>query len=419
MASSTSGRKSQKEFKKQKELEEARKAGTIAPEVDENGREINPHIPQYIAQAPWYISKGGPSLNHQRLQDQQDDYDQGWYMRGAYRQTKRIKFAKGACENCGATTHTSKQCTDRPRKVGAKWTGKDIRPDEIIQQFRLDYDGKRDRWNGYHPEEHHKVIELYEKAEEEKMARKQEALNTFVQDSDPTKEKDEDEIEDELKEREGYNNAPVSKVDPKTRTTIRNLRIREDIAKYLHNLNPTSAYYDPKSRSMREDPTPHVNPEDTVFAGDNQARMSGDTRKFIELQLYSFEAYEKGQEIHQQAAPSQAELLHQEFKKKKDNQKKSQRDAIIQQYGGEEHLQDPSQKLAFAQTEQYVEYSRDGRVIKGQESHTPKSKYEEDVYVHNHTSVWGSYWNQGKWGYACCHQLLRNSYCTASANSTN
>lgn len=31
--------------------------------------------------------------------------------------------------------------------------------------------------------------------------------------------------------------------------SVRNLRIREDIAKYLLNLDPSSAYYDPKSRS--------------------------------------------------------------------------------------------------------------------------------------------------------------------------
>lgn len=38
--------------------------------------------------------------------------------------------------------------------------------------------------------------------------------------------------------------------------SVRNLRIREDTAKYLLNLDPDSAYYDPKSRSMREDPNP-------------------------------------------------------------------------------------------------------------------------------------------------------------------
>jgi pre-mRNA-processing factor SLU7 len=29
----------------------------------------------------------------------------------------------------------------------------------------------------------------------------------------------------------------------------------------------------------------------------------------------------------------------------------------------------------------------------------------------NHKSVWGSYWKDGKWGYACCHALLKNAYC--------
>ena len=35
------------------------------------------------------------------------------------------------------------------------------------------------------------------------------------------------------------------------KTTVRNLRIREDTAKYLLNLDVKSAHYDPKSRSMR------------------------------------------------------------------------------------------------------------------------------------------------------------------------
>lgn len=47
---------------------------------------------------------------------------------------------------------------------------------------------------------------------------------------------------------------PGTKVDSKQRITVRNLRIREDTAKYLRNLDPASAYYDPKTRSMRDDP---------------------------------------------------------------------------------------------------------------------------------------------------------------------
>ena len=44
------------------------------------------------------------------------------------------------------------------------------------------------------------------------------------------------------------------KLDSKQRITVRNLRIREDTAKYLYNLDLNSAFYDPKSRSMRENP---------------------------------------------------------------------------------------------------------------------------------------------------------------------
>ena len=42
--------------------------------------------------------------------------------------------------------------------------------------------------------------------------------------------------------------------DPKQTVSVRNLRIREDTAKYLRNLDADSAYYDPKTRSMRENP---------------------------------------------------------------------------------------------------------------------------------------------------------------------
>jgi hypothetical protein len=46
--------------------------------------------------------------------------------------------------------------------------------------------------------------------------------------------------------------------------------------------------------------------------------------------------------------------------------------------GGQEHLETPPMELLLGQTEQYVEYDRSGRVIKGVEKVVPKSHYPED-----------------------------------------
>jgi len=78
-------------------------------------------------------------------------------------------------------------------------------------------------------------------------------------------------------------------------------------------------------------------------------------------------------------------------------------------------LEAPPRELIFSQTENYVEYTRHGKPIKGEEKPVVRSRYEEDVYVNNHTSVWGSYWDEGRWGYQCCHSFVKNSYCTGAA----
>lgn len=35
-----------------------------------------------------------------------------------------------------------------------------------------------------------------------------------------------------------------------------------------------------------------------------------------------------------------------------------------------------------------------------------------DVFPANHTSIFGSWYKDGKWGFKCCHQFDRNSQCT-------
>jgi hypothetical protein len=54
---------------KAKEREQGQKEGKIAPDLDSQGKEINPHVPGFIADAPWYMSNdtgAKSSLSHQK-----------------------------------------------------------------------------------------------------------------------------------------------------------------------------------------------------------------------------------------------------------------------------------------------------------------------------------------------------------------
>ncbi|GER49087.1 pre-mRNA-splicing factor SLU7 [Striga asiatica] len=361
-------------------------------------------------------------------------------------------------DHCGAMTHDKKSCVERPRKMGAKWTGKSIAPDEKIENFELDYDGKRDRWNGYDAASYKHVIQMYEARDEarnkylkEQQLKKLEEKNGNQNNEDGVS--DDEDNEDSLKIDEAKvdesKQMDFAKVEKRVRTTGGGstgtvlqctfteltiactshdssylLRIREDTAKYLLNLDVNSAHYDPKTRSMREDPLPDMDPNEKFYAGDNQNRVSGQALEFKQLNIHAWEAFDKGHDVHMQAAPSQAELLYKNFKINKEKLKSQTKDKIMEKYGNAATDEVLPRELLLGQSEREVEYDRAGRIIKGQafdcselyqEMSLPKSKYEEDVYINNHTSVWGSWWKDHQWGYKCCQQTVKNSYCTGVA----
>lgn len=150
------------------------------------------------------------------------------------------------------------------------------------------------------------------------------------------------------------------------------------------------------------------------FAGDNFLRYSGDATNIQKLQLFAWNSAARGNDVHLNANPTQGAILHSQFQEKKEKLKDTTKVGILQRYGGEEYLEKVPRELLTGQTEDYVEYSRTGEVIKGRERAKPRSKYEEDVFPGNHSSVWGSYYvlSAGSWGYACCHATVHASYCT-------
>lgn len=311
-------------------------------------------------------------------------------------------------------THKVKDCLSRPRKLGARWTGKDIQADEIIQEVELGWDGKRDRWNGYESVEHKKVVLEHMRMEE--LRRESEKNSKGAADDRDTEmdgmadgggDGNGDDDDDKYAEE---SEMPGQTYDAANRISTRNLRIREDTAKYLLNLDLDSAKYDPKTRTM-VDRGATQDQAAALVEEDNFMRSSGDAAEFERLQRAAWESRERGDrtKMHLQANPTEAEHIKRKEQIAAEEKRAKERKALLDRYGGEQHLVE--KPLVLEEEERYIEYTPSGQ-IKGREKTVAKSKYVEDKYVGNHTSVWGSWWQNFQWGFACCHSTVKNSYCT-------
>mmetsp|Transcript_25702 Transcript_25702/g.43291 ORF Transcript_25702/g.43291 Transcript_25702/m.43291 type:complete len:664 (+) Transcript_25702:63-2054(+) len=503
-------------FKKRQEDAKKKQSGELPPDLDQDGKMINPHNPDFITKVPWYLGDSGPTLKHHNVQkvdhflslSESDQLIQSKLQTKQLNQkNKALVFRKGACKNCGAMTHKEKDCVERPRSSRkAAWkSGTDIAADEVVLKMeehgKVAYDAKRDQWQGYNPEEHRKTVERYErleaerkkharKAKEEKRQAAEEAKKAKLEKRRADKEKaraaaasgggtssggvvsdelsdddihadsnsdsgsdydsDEEDSDDEgghdreflerdeqAKDFQGRAARQGGVGGAQMKTTVRNLRIREDTPKYLYNLDLDSAHYDPKSHSMRMNPLPNENPEDLQYAGDNFVRHTGDALKLAQTQVLCWEMQARGEDIDVLSSGTQAELVQKQFVEKKKLLEEKKKQELLDRYGVapsslssgasggnnssmQAYMSDP--RLRLGQTETYQEYSSDGRVIKGPGANkggnasaglTARTKYEEDVLDLNHTEVWGSFYNlrTRKWGYGCCHSTDRNCYC--------
>lgn len=370
-------------------------------------KEQNEYIPSFISKKPFYLeSADGENdyLEHQRLQTSTPDQSK-WYDRGKRLGPAATKFRKGACENCGALTHGGKECLSRPRAKGARWTGKDIQADEVVQDVDLGWEAKRDRWNGYDAQNYRSVIEEREELE---------SLKKTIrggEDPDGPSWMREDGGAPGAAEEAKY--AEESDMGRQQSTATRNLRLREDTAKYLVNLDLDSAKYDPKTRSM-VDMGAQADQAAALVAEDKFMRASGDAAEFERAQKYAWESQGRGDEkkTHVQANPTSGEYFRRRDKGESDAKREARRKMLMDRYGGEQHVQASRlREMAVVENEQYVEYDEMG-AIKGAPKAEGKSQYPEDAFIHNHLSVWGSWWAQFHWGYACCHSTVKNSYCT-------
>lgn len=291
-----------------------------------------------------------------------------------------------------------KDCLQRKRKAGAKWTGRDIAADEVVKNVKLGWDAKRDRWNGFEAGEYGAVVREFEEVE----ALRKAAAKAQGEEGD-----DED----------GAKYEAETDMGRSQKNSTRNLRLREDTAKYLRNLDLESARYDPKTRSMEAGAEGAAGND--LVAEEGFEKASGDAGEFERASTYAWETQERGDKdkIHMQANPTEALLLRKRKAEEEIQKAEAKRKLLADKYGDQAAVSTKPKTLAAGvkASERYVEYDERGR-IKGADTHRKeKSMYPEDILINNHTSVWGSWWKDFKWGYACCHSIVKNSFCTGEA----
>jgi len=116
---------------------------------------------------------------------------------------------------------------------------------------------------------------------------------------------------------------------------------------------------------------------------------------------------------HLQANPTAGEYYRKKEREEAERKREERERQLLEKYGGGDQKAMPAalRSMAITESERFVEYDESG-LIKGAPRRQAKSKYAEDVLVNNHKSVWGSWWSNFTWGYACCHSFVKNSYCT-------
>ena len=169
----------------------------------------------------------------------------------------------------------------------------------------MGYAAKRDRWNGYNPNQYKtEVEESWRTIEDAKEQNKQEiAAEKLKKREIKAIEKQTDEAgevkissDDSSSENSDIDNGNTDQFvnrDPKVRIAVKNLRQREDVAKYLRNLDPDSAYYNGKSRTMKDNPNPDLPDNMQTFKGDNWVKFTGDAPKIIQMEAFMIQENQK------------------------------------------------------------------------------------------------------------------------------
>ena len=280
--------------------------------------ESTSHNPSFVTKVPWYLGKGASekeeTLDHQKNWKPAASSSLAASTPEQAPHSTVSRPSDTVCDNCGNKGHVRKDCLERPRKVLAKFSEEQVAPvndsidNVVVQSAASGFEAKRDRWEGFEANDYSGIVDEYSRQE---IRRKLQA--------------------------DGADDARRKKFEADD--TVANLRVRNDTAKYLYNLDVNSAFYDPKSRSMRDDPRASTNSSE--YKGDNFVRYSGDAAESMKVRQFAWESAQRGEfKVHEIANPTESVLIL----KKKESQAKEkiseQQRAILEKYGALEQSSD-------------------------------------------------------------------------------
>ncbi|KAH3684849.1 hypothetical protein WICPIJ_004202 [Wickerhamomyces pijperi] len=331
----------------------------------------NKHIPKYIKDAPWYNSdttgQSDDPLAHHRNADSH------------LVNSGKPKVGAGIVDEFLELDTSTDNTSVRLKKDGSKAQVAPEKDQKLIRKDASTYDMKRDRWYGYNSE-------LYITSQKESSTGSEEKkeAETVTMDLDE---------EIELKELglwDLYRTNPS--IFSKDQTKL--VRLREDKAVYLKNISDSNDItYDPKSRTDRSDSVGYFN-DRNLFT----RHLTGDAKKYQQSNVFAWDDNKRTSEISSTNVTSNPTLSEIRNTSKKPAMNKDLFSKYTQQESNgsddEDHKNDQNNKSN-----------------QNEELKNPTPQYLEDVFIANHTSIWGSYYQDGRWGFKCCKKFDKDSLC--------
>lgn len=321
----------------------------------------NQYIPKYIKDSPWYhvdsTNTTDDPLAHHRSKDANAAIN------GAPRAGDGIKDVFIETYHDRKKSRNTLELNDNPVST-RKEDG--------------DYDEKRDRWYGYDSKDYLDNISLINQKSKEQANESETA--EYKLDSD-----------EELELRElGLWELYSSDKSIFLKDISKTVRLREDKAVYLRNIfNNEKITYDPKSRTDRSDSVGYFNDKNLFVR-----HLTGDAKKYQQSKVFAWDDGQRDTKVTDDNLTSNPTLS--EIRNRDQKPKDSLKKGLISRYHSVEDGDDSK----------HIEEETGSTIVNRSFS------YQEDVFIGNHTSVWGSYYHDGKWGFKCCKKFEKDSLCS-------